>query len=298
MIIPIEVTTAMLTSSTILEDDAAEWDAVTSFAVDDLVILASTHRIYRAILGGGANVNKNPATETTYWLDSGATMKWRMFDEVVGAQSADVDGLAVSIQLDSDTLITSVAALNCIASSIRIVVTDPVDGVVYDETTALISDSGIVDWYAWFNTPLKLTADFAVTDIPAYVGALVEITFAGSGIVSCGELVLGTVEDMGGTEYGATVSIRDYSVKTQDDFGFFSITPRAYSKRGQFKLQVEAAEVDDLAALLAEYRSTPVVYVGTDDYASTIVYGFFKNFDIDIAYANLSYCSIEIEGLT
>lgn len=296
MIIPVDVSSAMLTSSSIAEDDAAAWNSGTTYAVDDLVILASTHRIYRSLLG--ANTNQNPATATTYWLDSGATMRWRMFDGVVGAKSAAIGGIAVTIALNATTLINSIAVLNVVAASVRIVVTDAVEGVIYDQTTALISDSGIVDWAAWFTTPLKLTTDYTATDIPAYVGATVAVTFGGSGIVSCGELVLGTVEEMGGVQYGAKAGIRDYSVKTQDVFGNYEITPRTYSRRGSFQLQVDADLVDDVSALLIQHRSTPVVYVGAVDYANTIIFGFYKSFDIDIAYPSLSFCTLEIEGLT
>jgi hypothetical protein len=40
------------------------------------------------------------------------------------------------------------------------------------------------------------------------------------------------------------------------------------------------------------------LWIGTEEYESTIVYGFYKNFDILIAYPEHSECSLEIEGLT
>ena len=41
----------------------------------------------------------------------------------------------------------------------------------------------------------------------------------------------------------------------------------------------------------------PAVYVGADDYDAAIIYGFFKDFSIDITFSNASVCSIELEGL-
>ena len=56
--------------------------------------------------------------------------------------------------------------------------------------------------------------------------------------------------------------------------------------------------VDEIVNLLAEYRATPIVYIGSDAYASTIVYGFYKDFTVVIAYYLKSICNLEIEGLT
>ena len=40
------------------------------------------------------------------------------------------------------------------------------------------------------------------------------------------------------------------------------------------------------------------VLTHTDDIAATLIYGFFKDFNISLAFSNTSYCQIEIEGLT
>jgi len=297
LILPVEVTSAMLTSSTILEDDAAEWSAGTTYALDDLVILASTHRIYRSLVG--SNLANNPATDDgTNWLDSGATMRWRLFDTVVGAQSAADGGFSVVIQIDSDTLINSIAAFNVIASSIRIVVTDPIDGVVYDVTTELASTSEIDDWYDWFYKPLKLTTNFAVTDIPAYVGAAVTVYFIGTGIVSCGELVLGTVEEIGTTGAGARPGVRDYSVKEQDVFGNYDITARTNSKRANLEVLVAANQIDTVFTLVTELLATKVVLIGSDTYGCLIIYGFPAAFEPSIDFEDATLMSFEFEGLT
>jgi hypothetical protein len=39
------------------------------------------------------------------------------------------------------------------------------------------------------------------------------------------------------------------------------------------------------------------VWVGSEEYASMIVYGFYKDFSIEISYPTVSICSLEIEGL-
>jgi hypothetical protein len=118
------------------------------------------------------------------------------------------------------------------------------------------------------------------------------------GTAAIGECVLGLARELGGMQYGARVGIRDYSVKTQDDFGNYTILERAFSKRASFSLWVEGGLTSELQSILASYRATPAVYIGTDRHAATMIYGFYKDFDIDIAYPQASLCSLEIEGLT
>jgi len=61
---------------------------------------------------------------------------------------------------------------------------------------------------------------------------------------------------------------------------------------------IKGTEVDLVKRLLSQYRATPIVYIGADAYASTILYGYYKDFSIDIAYPTISICSLELEGLT
>ena len=55
--------------------------------------------------------------------------------------------------------------------------------------------------------------------------------------------------------------------------------------------------VDRLQNILAGYRATPILYIGTDEFGSTAILGFYKDFSIAISYFAYSVCTIEIEGL-
>jgi hypothetical protein len=48
---------------------------------------------------------------------------------------------------------------------------------------------------------------------------------------------------------------------------------------------------------LADIRTTPTVFIGDEDRAETIVYGFYRGFNIVISTPSISDCSIEVEGL-
>jgi hypothetical protein len=56
--------------------------------------------------------------------------------------------------------------------------------------------------------------------------------------------------------------------------------------------------VDSVQNLLAELSGTPTLYVGSDEFTSTAIFGFYKDFDITIAYADTSVCTMQLEGLT
>src|SRR5687768_6334460 len=111
-------------------------------------------------------------------------------------------------------------------------------------------------------------------------------------------MVVGPIIDFGSTQYGVEVGIRDFSRKEQDDYGNYTIVERAYSKRATYPLLLAADKVDSFQQVLAGLRATPVVFIGSDQYSSTAVYGFYIDFSIEIAYLYYSVCSIEVEGLT
>jgi hypothetical protein len=105
---------------------------------------------------------------------------------------------------------------------------------------------------------------------------------------------------LGDTEFGATAGITDYSRKETDDFGVTTFVRRAFSKRMSARAMVPTAQVGKLQRALADLRATPCVWVGADDmtmYAPLVVFGFYRDFSINVAYPTRSYCSFEVEGL-
>ena len=232
------------------------------------------------------------------WLDTGSTNRWRMFDVSVTSQTEAING-DIQVTLKSPARVSAVCLFNIDASSVRITMTDAVDGLVYDKTTSLVSNSGITDWYAYFLAPIVRFPDFIASDLPAYSGATVAVTLAGGGgTAKCGACIVGSQRIIGGAQYGLSTGIQDYSVKSKDAFGNYSILERAYNKKVTMTVRVENSLIDELQVVLAAFRATPLVFIGADDYLSTAVYGFYKDFSTTIAYKKTSICSLSLEGLT
>lgn len=295
---PATVNDAALVSSNVPETDYAAWSAATTYPLGAFVIKTATHRVYKSLQAG--NLNHDPATEPAtpvWWQDWGATNRWKMFDDLVGVQTSNADSIAVALTFAER--IDSVILLNVSAASVRVTMTDVTDGVVFDQTYNMVSDSGITDWYAYFFEPIVRKSDLSVTGLPPYINARLDITLTDPGAtVLCGECIAGLSRYLGGAQYGAKVGIQDYSVKTTDAFGNYTILERAFARRGSFSVWMDAGIISETQTLLASFRATPTVYIGSDDIDATIIYGFYKDFDITIAYPDVSLCNLEIEGLT
>ena len=186
-----------------------------------------------------------------------------------------------------------------LGNSITVTMTDPIEGVVYTSTQSGIETSGITDPYLYTFEPIVRKTDILFNDLPFYANTTVTVTLTGSTgeTVLCGLCCIGKSFNAGTNVRGMTLGIQDYSAKTQDDYGNYSITEREYSRKATMTLLVDRRRVDALHNLLVSYRATPAVYIGSDQYGSSFVFGFFKDFNIEIPYPFHSFCSIELESL-
>jgi len=296
---PLTITDAMLTTNIPEPDtgegDPAVWSSGTTYAADDEVSVASTHKIYVSVQAG--NTNHDPTTDDgTWWIEKQATNAWAMFDQSRSTQSIQADEIDVTI--DPGQIVNGVALINVYALTVQVIVDDPVEGEVYNETVSLIADSGITDWYAYYFTPIERTTDIAFLDLPAYGSATVQVILAESGEdVLCGALVVGSQVNVGITNYGTTTGIINYDRKTTDSFGNVNIVPVGFSRRADYDITVETGKTNAIQNFLASTRGSAVVWVGNNDYAATVVYGFFKDFSILLSEYQISECNIQVEGL-
>jgi len=289
---PNPITDAVLVSSTVPEVDYAAWSAPATYAVGDRVIRTTTHRIYEALVPGSSETP--PESAPTRWVSVGSTNRWRMLDSEVGSVTTATSSLTVIL---SPGYATALALLELDAQSITITVRDPSNVITYT-TTRSLDNSVLLSWYDYFYTDPVARSEVVFSNLSIGVGYTVAVTLTGS-IVECGALVVGEATDLGAAEYGAGLGIIDYSRKETDEFGVTSITKRKYAKRLSVKLAFERAQMNLVFRTLASLRSTPCVFVTTeaDYYESMTVYGFWKDFRIDVSYPTMNNCTLEVEGL-
>lgn len=303
LIKPVVITNAVLTASNVPENDYAVWIDYIPYSKGQRVILVSTHKIYECLVANTSfspNINLTAVAPalTGKWLEIGSTNKWKMFDAGWGSQTSKDTPLTFT--LSPMVIINSLALLNVTATSITVTVTDETSATIYNQTFAMTVSPNISDWYMYFYEGFIYKSDLVINDIPSVRSALVNVTINNTGSTAkCGNCVIGTYYDIGDTQYGASAGIVDYSGKTTDAFGNTTVVKRTYAKRMNTNLMINNDIVDDVFNLLASYRSTPLVWIGAESlYTSLIVYGFYKDFDINIAYPDYSSCSLTIEGLT
>lgn len=291
---PMRVDDAALLASNVPESDHPAWAADGVYAKGARVVLASAHRRYESLIDG--NSGRSPASSPTAWLDIGATNRWAAFDSSVGS-STQAAGL-VDVTVRGSGRVNAVALMDMEATSVRVRMTDPKDGLVYDRTIDLVSASGISDWYAYFFEPVLRRRDLVLFDLPPYSDATVRVEiFNPAGTASVGVLVLGQQHTLGETRYGLSLGITDYSKKQRNEFGEVSVVERPASKRARAAVRMPAGSVDRVMRLLTQYRAVPLVWVATAIYDASIVYGFYKDVDIVISGPVWVDCSLEIEGL-
>lgn len=290
-----ETNTTYLVSN-VPENDAPVYNAATTYALNDKVLY--NHRVYQS--AQAANLGNTPPN-ATFWVDTGSSNRWKMFDQSITSQTQQEDNVIVAISPNSR--LDSLVGLNINAYSITVNVVDPTYGNVYNRTLILTSTVGIDNWYSYFYEPIDTINDFILNDLSiTYPSATITVCFNGSN-VGVGGLISGLSKDIGITEWGAKVGIIDYSLKTRNAFGDYIVTLRNFSKRADFSVQVPTSNVSAVQNLLASYRGTPIVFLGNNagaaqQFSATIIYGFYKDFSIDISYPSFCACSIQVEGLT
>ena len=294
IIAPIPTTIATLTSTNVTESDYSAYVAGTTYALANRVIVIADHAIYESIQA--ANVGHTPSTSPTWWVKVSATNAWKMFDQYVGTSTTNLN--SIDVKITPGIWFDSLALMELSASSVQVQITDPVYGLVYNNTITLINDNGINDWGSYFFNLITRKTTALFTDLPYFPAANIEIIITDTGsTVSCGVCLVGTSTYVGNAQYGSSIGIQDYSTKIQDAWGAYSIVPRAFRKRAKFTLSLEDNLVDSVAVLLASLRATPALYIGSTDYDAMMVYGFFKDFDINIKYPTYSEYTLDIEGL-
>jgi hypothetical protein len=220
-----------------------------------------------------------------------------MFDTLNGTSTTHPANLNVTVQTSGR--IDSVALLNVVGATVQIIATDVSDGEIYNETHSLISVDGIGDWFSFFFEEIRMLTDIVVTNLPVHTDKQVQVIIDGaSDPVACGVCLFGYSRELGETTWGAGVGITDYSRKDADAFGNFTVVERAFAKTGSFTIYLPSALADETQRILASFRAVPVLWVASDRFTSSIIYGFYRSFNVELTGPSYSICSLEIEGLT
>lgn len=295
---PITITDAMLISSTVPEPDTGEteWSHLIDYVVNDVVMRASLHKKYRCI--APIKSDTPPESDADNWAYIGGTNKWAMFDDTSAATVETSSPLTAVI---APGICNSLAILGIAGQTLTITITDGAGGPTVYSRTIELDVSVVTDWYQYFFEPFTTRQVVILNDLPPYPNARITISLSGTGDVSIAHAIVGTSYDLGATLYGATAGIRDYSRKQTDETtGVVTLEQRRFSKTMRARFFLDDAAVNAVHSRLEGLRATPCVWVGSDreDLEPLVIFGYIKDFSLDLQQARGSYYSLEIEGMT
>lgn len=290
---PVTIDAAVLASSTATEAYAA-YSPATTYALGDRVTLASTGKVYECIQA--PSTGNAPDANALWWAIAGPSNRMAMFDDEVSTQTVQVSPLSIVLK---PGYTNSLALFGLEGATLDVVVRDGAAGPVVYSKTINLDGTIIADWYQYFFEPSVQLGEVVLTDLPPYGAAHIAVTLSGPGNVKCGMLTVGTAYPLGDTRYGASAGIIDYSRKDTSATGATTFVRRRFSKRMSAPLMLQNAQLNKVQRVLADLRATPCAWIGTDaqGFEPLTVFGFYRDFSIDIAYPMHSLCNLEIEGL-
>jgi len=302
---PMTVTESMLVSSTIPEPDTARsesvWNSATAYVAGDEVIRTQTHRRYEAI---DATTNEVPEDNPEVWLDIGPTNRFAMFDNVISTRSVDDDAYPEIVVRVQQEWIDTVALFGVFGDGFVEVKVFAADGVTQIGDTQIREmeiSRNITDMWRYLTEPFTFLSEMLFRGLPIGYRNIVEVRLVSVSLaVEVGEIIFGVAQDLGSTEIGLRIGIEDFSRKEVDAFGNATLIPRRFAKLVNATCEVPNSGVNAVVGTLFDLRATPVVWVPTTqpELSATIVYGFYRDFYVTVAYHTHSLCQLEIEGIT
>lgn len=319
---PIKIKDSMLVSSSVAEEDHAEWSSGSSYAPGNKVIRSSLHRVYQCIKAvSGAN---SPESDAASWVDIGPTNRWAMLDSSVSTKTTGgpsglsvtikpgrANGLALLDLVDVKTLsVTCSWSVPKIAGKKSDVVSsDYAEGISLTTTTDFVNGlvslrydinliyRNVSGWTSYFTEPYKLKSDVFIgfasrSDIKVTLNIKSENPKVGA-------MMIGNYVELGDVQYGASAGIDDYSVKTTDEFGQTQLVERDYVKRIGYQLTVDNKDIARCFSTLAGLRAKPAVFSASSKkrFGLFTVHGFVSNFDLTLQFPTHSIVNIEVKGL-
>ena len=298
----------VLISSTLVEPAAGEtaWVSGGSYTAGQFRYLAETHRIYRCLLDhSGISTSPDddlvPVAPNTVarWEDYAPTNKWAMFDQEINTQSVAASS-PLTVEL-APGMINSLALFELAGAQVDIVMTSSAGGPTVYERSIDLDISRVTDAYEYCFEPFSTRRNVVLTDLPPYTNCRLTVTISGTGAVKCGQLVVGTLCNVGGTQKGIGSRTRDFSTRKENkETGVISIKPGKKRRTITARLEVLKGAENATLQLIDDLLGKPCVVLGDDngllDPLTTI--GFFSDLAMEFPTATARTYSVTIEGLT
>ena len=285
--------------STNAVDTTAEFVAGTLYDLGAVVKVSAENNLYKCLTKDTTEVPTGNKT-TENWLFLGKTNPHKMFDEKYKSRTVKESGnLVVTIKMKQDggfsKVSDGIALLNVSASKIRIV------GVREGETICDEEfDMGVLDLFSpckilncnfgqivykknLILTPLKDKDGLIISGCRSTEYTITFVPIDDETPAACGVCILGKMQYFGKTLMNPKKSLVNYDVKDTNEYGDTAVVERGFSNNYNFSFVGKNDIMQVADETLTELRSTPLIYVVTDDQILASVfsgYGMISILDI------------------
>ncbi len=248
-----------------------------------------------------ANPNKNHTPGAVgseeFWLDVGASNRWKMFDLLRNDATEAASPLVVEIT--PGAYCNAIGMVDLVADSVLVEVLSGAT-VIYSELIDL-SARIVVDWYDYYYAPFSYKTRLALFDLPPRIAGKVRLTLTrASGNVRCGRTILGASVYLGSTQHGAESDELNFSVITRNEQGETYLDPRRSIPKTTQTIWCEKAQVDKVRAARKALNAVPAFYSWLSDrtdgyFEAGVTVGVYKRFSIAAEHPTMAIISLETE---
>lgn len=292
LIRPVKITPNMITASNAGAADPAYSSSI-SYTLNARVYLASTGRSYECVQAPA--LDKDPETEPLYWMPASPSNRWAMYDSEISTATVTPGNLTTTITVPER--FNSVAFFGLVGTSISVTQRSPAGEVLKQFSKSLQAPPS--DWYEYFYADFWQVPEAVFIGCQPVLGSRLEIVITGP--AACAAVVVGNMVDIGDAEWSAATSIIDYSRKDITTAGVQTFVPGRFSRRLSIVLELPRERYPVVQRVLESVRATPCVWVGVPGvsaYSPMTIFGFFRDFSIEIPHATSNILSLEIESIT
>jgi hypothetical protein len=294
VLVPIDITDARLTSSTVAEPGTGEvlWVAAATYAIDEVVIRPTTHRRY-SCLAAGVNAGL-PEVTPLRWYDLGPTNRQAMIDGETSTQTVAASPATIVLH-PGPANSAYLAGLD--GDSLTVLVKSSPGGPTIFNRTYSLEGSAPADYYEYFFDPFKPLRDILVSGFEPYSDAELSFTLTSSGgAVKCAVLAVGDLKPLGQTISGARAKPKSYGRVTTDVDGITRIKRGKKAKDISATALVDIEEANRVIEIITDLLDIPCVLVCTDavNYAGLRNYGLLSG---DLEYSSTSKIPLSINSI-
>jgi hypothetical protein len=298
---PIEITAAKIIAYNVPETDYDEWVAGT-YPIGTRKIIAAQHTIYEVL---ATTTTDSPleglAKATPTWMIVSPTNRWKMFNKrrgntwMIGTTTTNPE--SIDITLRPAARINSFGLVGVRGSTVRVVMTVPGTGTVYDKTFNMSSKAG-GSWYQYYFGQFVTKDNVAQFDLPAFNNADIRfLVSAPGGTAQVGMLIIGMAKTIGVAVYGTSLGDESYSGISEDAFGNVTITPRGSRQYVDYSVVMTSDQVTSARRTLGPLSDTAALYIGSEALDYTIIVGRFERLAIGLPTYDRAEYSLEVRSL-